>query len=422
MSRAIKLAEVLKKTRLAAVTLEIGGASGSYEDRPETKKMLDYAIRQSENFIRTNGPPDEIDGCIVPDYAWHEVYTDIYRSIDNMAKGVNPNDEEAVIGRIILGVRSFNVHKNYGESIGNNDWCSRKMYRMLSVNIKNYFENPTRGEYYYQNYSSRIKPKDDIKSFNQKCEGFQRQLSSISNRVSKFGIELTLEDFSSSDFNCDEGISEENKLKMYQKALSVVFNKINQDPAGYISGNEDFFQDIVENYSNFVKAGNYIVDHINIGAILTLLTVGGWIKVVYSIVTKNPAGILFGLAGVGLSTYSRQEISGFASCIVPKIKTLFQENLKLRRSLALLSAYVIIGKDIPEGKKIRVAGRLINPASESEFESERQKFSKIILQDILGDYSPYLSCYDEYPALSILAAKIMGFDVGLFETAPDLGL
>lgn len=411
MSRLIKLAEVLKKTRLAAVTLEIGGASGSHEDRPETKKMLDYAIRESENFIRKNGPPDELDGCIVPDYAWLDLYTDIYRSIDRIARGVDASNDEAVIGRIILGVRSFNIHDHYGEDINSYEWCAKKMYRMLSVNIRNYFEKPIEELNSVREYASKLAPKGNEKTLQQNCGDLENHFKLIINRAGAFGIELTLEDFSSDDFNCSQGLSEENKAKMYQKALSVVYNKINQDPAGYISGNEDFFKDIVENYSTFIGVGNFIAEYFSIETVLDLVSAVSWVKLLASVLAKSPQGVAFGLAGIGLSTYSKEEIAGFSNCIAPKIKALFQQNLNLKRSMTLLAAYFIIGKDIPEGKKIRIAGRLIDPSSESDFEAEKNRFAKIVVEDILGDYSPYLSCYDSYPRLSIFAAKIMGFDV-----------
>jgi len=411
MSRVIKLAEALKKTRLAAVTLEIGGASGSYEDRPETKKMLDYAIRESENFIRKNGPPDELDGCRVPDYAWHELYTDIYKSIDGIAKGVDASDDEAVIGRIIIGVRSFNIHNHYGEEIGNSDWCAKKMYRMLSVSIRNYFEKPIKELNTVRNLASRVKPKGSAETLEQNCEKLQGYFRSIIDKMGFFGITLSLEDFSSDDLDCSQGLSDENKIKAHQKALSVVYNKINQDPAGYISGNEDFFKDIVENYSNFISAGNYIAENFSIDFFFDSMAAASWIRVLTAVAQRNIFGAGLGLAGVALSTYSKQEIKEFSACIAPKIKTLFQQSLSLKRSMALLTAYVVIGKDMPEGKKIRVAGKLIDTSSEVEFEQEQQNFSKIVLEEILGDYSPYLSCYDSHPRLSIFAAKIMGFDV-----------
>jgi hypothetical protein len=411
MSRMIKLADALKKTRLAAVALEIGGASGSYEDRPETKKMLDYAIRESENFIRENGPPDELDGCYVPDYDWLSLYTDIYRSIDGIAKGVDVSDYEAVIVRIILGVRSFGIHTHYGEGINNNEWCAKKMYRALSVNIRNYFEKPPKEMSAFREYDSRIRPSGNEKYVQQNCESLQNHFNSIISKLESIGVSLSQEDFFSDDFNCSQGLSEENKIKMYQKALSVIYNKINQDPAGYISGNEDFFKEIIKKYSVFFTVGNFIAEYFSIETVLDLVAAASWVKLLASVLAKSPQGVVYGLAGIGLSTYSKEEIAGFSSCISPKIKDLFQQNLNLRRSIALLTAYFIIGKDMPEGKKISVAGKLIDPSSESELEAEKERFSKIVLEDILGDYSPYLSCYDSYPGLSIFAAKIMGFDV-----------
>ena len=405
MSRMIKLAQVLGEARLSAVLLETGGQSVYSEDRPETKKMLDYVIKESEKSISQSGPPDELDGCYVKDYSWLSLYPEIYRSIDRTLNGIDLNEKEGAIAYIISGVRNYGIHNHYGESIGNSSWCSRKMYRMLSVNIKNYFEKPLKALSPVREYASN-RLDSNTGSVEQNCEALKVKINSIVEKAGRLGVNISLEDLNMNELSCGQGISEENKVEIYEKALSVIFNKINQNPAEYISGNEEHFKAMVENYSTAFKLSGFVMNSIDL--VFLCIKTYSFYKLLASAMSGNIPAMLIQAGVIAGSTTAQREIKAFTDCISPKIDSLFFSNLNLKRSLALLSAYTIVGSDMPKGKTIRVAGRLIDPSSREEFEREKRNFSRIILEDILKDPSPYYDCNNDFPILSEVAATIMG--------------